>query len=100
MEIINKAIYAIFFAIAVILTSFVIVFIVLSCKFKGLLHQHRSIRKSLTEEEIKLLHLSSLIHRAIALTNEYIAELIRRKQELQDRREDCIQRLANRDGET
>lgn len=97
MEIISKVVTALCFAIAVIIVSSIIVFSIITIKFKSLSFRYRKIQQSLTEEEIRLLKLSCLVHQAMALTNEYIADLIYKRKELQNKTTCCKDKSTNID---
>ena len=95
MEIAFKISLAIFFGITVIVVSIIISFVFFYKKFKDLAYRRQVLENQLTKEELKIIELSNLANNAIILTNEYILELLHKRQLLHSKIPSYIPRPPN-----
>lgn len=92
MEIVlNEILFTTVAAIAVLVVSGGVLLAALHLHIKILLRRRAKIQERFSLEEMKLLELSTDINRFTISINSYILELIRKKQELQDRKCKCEQ---------
>lgn len=89
MELISKICCVILFTILVVLVSATVIFAILMIEIKVLLRRRKRLKEALSSDEARLIELSALVSKLTDSVNSYISELMRKKQELQDKKCNC-----------
>jgi len=95
MELISKICCVILFTILVVLVSAAVIFAILMIEIKVLLRRRKRLKEALSSDEARLIELSALASKLTDSVNSYISELMRKKQELQDRKCNCSHSPTN-----
>ena len=91
METIYNVLIGLGFALFVVIIILLAVAIALYIEVRILINRKNKVKQELTKQEARLLEVATFIGNLTSLTGSYISELMRKRQELQDKKCNCKQ---------
>lgn len=89
MEIVNKILSTIAIVAGVIFVIIAIFAIVLYLEIKVLIRKRDKLKEEYSREELRLFEIQAMVTNLTASVNSYILEIMRKRQELRDRKCNC-----------